>query len=391
MSFINKKGLNLATFFFLKDRKISVEKAYVEGIYADTPANRKLGRVGMSYADYNRKIMSQQEDTSHEIENMTVSRVQTVCKEACKKNLGVKDKGEFFSITFEDQDFTKENIQKVKADLELRGAKVFVSENTKSMRAYKKDTDMKEVIEDTYKIGDYTFDTVRQQLVIGDNKVDLTSKESQLLEVFISHPNKMIEKDFILEKIWKESNYFNSRSMDVYVTKLRQKLADAGVEIITVYGKGFKFVLPKSEEPAKEEIKKEEVKEQPKKEEPKEKSWGGASSASQSEVFKKINQHFGFDDEDGEWFMDTPIAMSMSDDKEFGEIIDKFTNYEIKDQTGSYENNGNRKNMMECNVEYYVYPKYTPEEDIDDSIKKVMIGHKTTIRDLVNELGTNYD
>ena len=48
-------NINLSTFFSLKDKKISVEKAYTEGIYADTPANRKLGRVGMSYAEWDAK------------------------------------------------------------------------------------------------------------------------------------------------------------------------------------------------------------------------------------------------------------------------------------------------------------------------------------------------
>ena len=48
-------NINLSTFFSLRDKKISVEKAYTEGVYVDTPANRKLGRVGMSHAEWEAK------------------------------------------------------------------------------------------------------------------------------------------------------------------------------------------------------------------------------------------------------------------------------------------------------------------------------------------------
>lgn len=99
---------------------------------------------------------------------------------------------------------------------------------------------------DTYILGDYIFDVVRQTLTHKDNEVEgLTTKESELLLMLVSMPNKLIERDTILEKIWLESNYYNSRSMDVYITKLRKHfIKDARIELINVHGKGFKLVLP---------------------------------------------------------------------------------------------------------------------------------------------------
>lgn len=99
---------------------------------------------------------------------------------------------------------------------------------------------------ETYILGDYTFDTIRQTLTHKDGSVgNLTTKENDLLQILVKAPNKLIDRDSILEQIWQESNYYTSRSMDVYVTKLRKHFAkDKRVELINVHGKGFKFVIP---------------------------------------------------------------------------------------------------------------------------------------------------
>lgn len=104
-----------------------------------------------------------------------------------------------------------------------------------------------------YKIGRYTFDTQKQTLVIDDKTQKLTTKESELLALLCSHVNQILERNFALKSIWIDDNYFNARSMDVYITKLRKHLkGDPAIEIINIHGKGYKLIAPEvpEEEPA---------------------------------------------------------------------------------------------------------------------------------------------
>ena len=97
---------------------------------------------------------------------------------------------------------------------------------------------------ETYKIGDVAFDVVLRKLVSpqGESLV-LTTREADLLKLLCQHENEVVERKEALEKVWKADNYFNARSMDVYVTKLRKALARMGAgEIINVHGVGFKLV-----------------------------------------------------------------------------------------------------------------------------------------------------
>ena len=72
----------------------------------------------------------------------------------------------------------------------------------------------------------------------------LTTKESELLKLLCNNINQVLERNFALKAIWIDDNYFNARSMDVYITKLRKYLkSDPGVQIINVHGKGYKLVL----------------------------------------------------------------------------------------------------------------------------------------------------
>jgi len=100
-----------------------------------------------------------------------------------------------------------------------------------------------EVREDSYTIGNYLFDTVRQTLSLGDQIIKLTTKESELLLLLCQHKNSVLERNYALRTIWIDDNYFNARSMDVYITKLRKYLRnDPTIEIINVHGKGFKLL-----------------------------------------------------------------------------------------------------------------------------------------------------
>jgi two-component system, OmpR family, response regulator len=95
-----------------------------------------------------------------------------------------------------------------------------------------------------FNIGKYVFDLKKQTLQLNDNTIRLTTKESELLKLLCTHQNKILDRNFALKTIWLDDNYFNARSMDVYITKLRKYLKDDdSVEIINVHGKGFKLVM----------------------------------------------------------------------------------------------------------------------------------------------------
>jgi DNA-binding response OmpR family regulator len=95
-----------------------------------------------------------------------------------------------------------------------------------------------------FTIGRYTFDTRKQTLTEGENTVKLTTKEADLLKLLCQNANKVLERNYALKSIWIDDNYFNARSMDVYITKLRKHLKDEpSVEIINVHGKGYKLII----------------------------------------------------------------------------------------------------------------------------------------------------
>ncbi|MBQ0062213.1 MAG: response regulator transcription factor [Bacteroidaceae bacterium] len=99
-----------------------------------------------------------------------------------------------------------------------------------------------------YHIGEFTFDTQKQILARGEQQTKLTTKESELLGLLCAHANEILQRDFALKTIWIDDNYFNARSMDVYITKLRKHLKDdENIEIINIHGKGYKLIVP--EEP----------------------------------------------------------------------------------------------------------------------------------------------
>ena len=98
--------------------------------------------------------------------------------------------------------------------------------------------------QEIFQIGKYKFDIQKQQLIDADGVVKLTTKESELLKLLCNNANKVLERNFALKTIWVDDNYFNARSMDVYITKLRKHLKkDESVEILNVHGKGYKLVM----------------------------------------------------------------------------------------------------------------------------------------------------
>ncbi len=96
-----------------------------------------------------------------------------------------------------------------------------------------------------FKIGDFIFSSQKQNLTIGDKIIRLTTKESELLTLLAINGNNVLERNFALKTIWVDDNYFNARSMDVYITKLRKLLKDdPNVSIINIHGKGYKLIIP---------------------------------------------------------------------------------------------------------------------------------------------------
>ncbi|MCT4636681.1 MAG: response regulator transcription factor [Bacteroidales bacterium] len=96
-----------------------------------------------------------------------------------------------------------------------------------------------------FEIGRYNFDVKKQVITIDEKTQKLTTKESELLRLLCINMNGLLERNYALENIWQEDSYFNARSMDVYITKLRKYLKeDPQIEIINIHGKGFKLVVP---------------------------------------------------------------------------------------------------------------------------------------------------
>jgi len=95
-----------------------------------------------------------------------------------------------------------------------------------------------------FKIGNYQFNSEKQILQHEATEQKLTTKESQLLRLLCIHRNDVLDRTFALKSIWHDDNYFNGRSMDVYIAKLRKYLKDdTKIEIINIHGKGFKLLV----------------------------------------------------------------------------------------------------------------------------------------------------
>ena len=95
-----------------------------------------------------------------------------------------------------------------------------------------------------YKFADFNFDYEHQSLQRNGQSDKLTGKESELLKILCENLGKPVSRSFALKTIWGDDSYFNARSMDVYVTKLRKYLkTDETVQIINLHGEGFKLVV----------------------------------------------------------------------------------------------------------------------------------------------------
>jgi len=102
----------------------------------------------------------------------------------------------------------------------------------------------KKIIVEPLTIGKYIFDYPRRALNINGNVRKLTFKESELLRMLAINKNDIVDRSAALDEIWRDNTYFTSRSMDVYITKLRSYLKeDPAVEIVNIHGTGFKLLV----------------------------------------------------------------------------------------------------------------------------------------------------
>ncbi len=102
-----------------------------------------------------------------------------------------------------------------------------------------------------FQLGAYVFDSEKQTLTYKDRIQKLTTKESDLLKLLCINKNRILERNYALKSIWIDDNYFNARSMDVYITKLRKYLKEEpSIQILNIHGRGFKLIVPELESKA---------------------------------------------------------------------------------------------------------------------------------------------
>jgi len=93
-------------------------------------------------------------------------------------------------------------------------------------------------------IGQYKFNIIKQTLVLDENSRNLTHREAELLYMLFEKRNQVLERKKVLMQLWGDDSFFNARSMDVFITRLRKYLKDdPNVQIVNIRGFGYKLIL----------------------------------------------------------------------------------------------------------------------------------------------------
>lgn len=104
--------------------------------------------------------------------------------------------------------------------------------------------DDKTSTDDSFFVGKIKYEPEIRLLHLQEETKKLTTKENQLLHLLVKNQNEILDRQATLRAIWGDDNYFNGRSMDVYIAKLRKLLKeDESIEILNVHGKGFKLIV----------------------------------------------------------------------------------------------------------------------------------------------------
>lgn len=103
----------------------------------------------------------------------------------------------------------------------------------------------KQLSENDLLLGRYIFNLEKYELRLGEQVQRLSHRETELLRILVENKNRAVQRKDILKEIWGDDSFFNSRNLDVYITKLRGYLkGDPEIEIITLKGVGYHFVAP---------------------------------------------------------------------------------------------------------------------------------------------------
>ena len=95
-----------------------------------------------------------------------------------------------------------------------------------------------------FELGSYHFNPKLRELKLKEHTQVLSPKENDLLKMLAEHKNDLLTREKALKKIWGSDTYFNGRSMDVYIAKLRKYLKEDGsIEIVNIHGNGFRLVV----------------------------------------------------------------------------------------------------------------------------------------------------
>ena len=114
------------------------------------------------------------------------------------------------------------------------------------IKAIQKRLPKKEIVKlkDEFSFGNFMFFNKQNLLIKDNNKINLTTKENELLKLFCLNINKRVDRNHALIKIWGDDSYYNARSMDVYIAKLRKYLSGHdNIKIQTIHGHGFKLMV----------------------------------------------------------------------------------------------------------------------------------------------------
>lgn len=97
--------------------------------------------------------------------------------------------------------------------------------------------------EENLSVGTYLFNLTKQTLSHSETQISLTHREASLLHLLIENRNEILDRSIVLKKIWGDDDFFNGRSMDVFITKLRKKLSlDPNIQIINIRNQGYKLI-----------------------------------------------------------------------------------------------------------------------------------------------------
>jgi DNA-binding response OmpR family regulator len=93
-------------------------------------------------------------------------------------------------------------------------------------------------------IGKYEFAPQRYELRVGESVRKLSHRETELIDIFANHQNKVINRQDILMRVWNDDSFFNSRNLDVYITRIRAYLKeDTSIQILSIKGVGYHFMV----------------------------------------------------------------------------------------------------------------------------------------------------